>query len=106
MKPPDLSSVNQDIEFPIKIPIQMHYMYKPVRHHIVHPINDYINFKTCLGNEILLYLEKPENLRDSEILAALIELSKRTPKAGNASVSSLLRYKKSIETNIRGFRKS
>jgi hypothetical protein len=46
------------------------YEQPPYRH-------DFINFKMMSGNEILLNLENSEFLRNSELVNALIELSKR-----------------------------
>jgi nitric oxide reductase activation protein len=42
------------------------------------PIHDFINFKNMRsGNEILLNLDNYENLTDSELVSALLELGER-----------------------------
>ena len=42
-------------------------------------IHDFINFKRMSGNEILLNLDNYENLANSEIVGALLELGRRDP---------------------------
>lgn len=73
MRPPDLTK--KEMTFPITIPIRIRYMYyfKP-RTDI--PSHDFLNFKMMKGNEILLYLENPSELRTSEICGALSALGK------------------------------
>jgi hypothetical protein len=42
------------------------------------PLHDFINFKTMAsGNEILLNLDNCDNLRNGELVSALIELARR-----------------------------
>jgi hypothetical protein len=41
------------------------------------PLNDFLNFKTMTGNEILLNMENVDNFTTSELIASLIELGKR-----------------------------
>ncbi len=42
------------------------------------PLHDFINFKTTAsGNEILLNLDNCDNLRNGELVSALIELARR-----------------------------
>lgn len=42
------------------------------------PLNDYINFKVMRsGNELLVNLDNCDNLRNGELVSALIELGKR-----------------------------
>ena len=44
------------------------------------PVHDYINFKQMSGNEILINLNNVENLGQYELMAGLLELSKRDKK--------------------------
>mmetsp|Transcript_37918 Transcript_37918/g.46199 ORF Transcript_37918/g.46199 Transcript_37918/m.46199 type:complete len:92 (+) Transcript_37918:186-461(+) len=44
------------------------------------PVHDYINFKQMCGNEILINLNNVDNLGNYEMLAGLLELSKRDKK--------------------------
>jgi hypothetical protein len=44
------------------------------------PLHDYLNFKQMSSNEILLNIENHENFSRSELIGALIELSKRDKK--------------------------
>ena len=45
------------------------------------PLKDFINFKVMQsGNEILLNLDNCDNLRNGELISALIELGKRDNK--------------------------
>lgn len=78
MNPPDLTQDN--MTFPINIPIKFSYVYRPTKNKMITSTHDFINFKRMTGNEILLHLENPSNLRDSELCSALIELSKRDLK--------------------------
>ena len=80
MKLPDLK--DKDLVFPINIPMRISYIFKPAKHLPVIPMHDYLNFKTLSGNEILLYLENPENLRLSEFASAMNELMKRPGATG------------------------
>lgn len=78
MKPQDLRAA--DITFPIKIPLKIKYVFKPIKNKPKISIHDFLSFDNMTGNEILLYLEQSESLRSNEITNALIELGKR-PKA-------------------------
>ncbi len=80
MRLPDLK--DKDLVFPINIPLRISYVFKPSKRLPVIPMHDYLNFKTMPGNEILLYLENPENLRNSELASALNELTKRPGASG------------------------
>jgi len=44
------------------------------------PIHDFINFKNMSGNEILINLNNVRNLGQQEMMAGLLELSKRDKK--------------------------
>lgn len=44
------------------------------------PRHDYMMFKSMSGNEILLNLENSREMRDSELVSALLELGKRDKK--------------------------
>lgn len=44
------------------------------------PIHDYINFKQMSGNEILINLNNVKNLGQQEMMAGLLELSRRDKK--------------------------
>ena len=87
MKMPDLN--DKELVFPINIPLRFSYVFKPAKRLPVIPMHDYLNFKNMSGNEILLYLEKPENLRNSEFASALNELVKRPGASGKNIYDSL-----------------
>lgn len=82
MKTPNF--MDKKLTFPVNIPIRYTYLYKPSKRPPPVPMNDYLNFKSMTGNEILLYLENPSNLRDSEFSSALNELMKRPGAIGTA----------------------
>lgn len=73
-----------NLQFPINIPIKYYYVYRPLPLHRRErrPLHDFIDFKNMSGNEILINLENPQNLRKNEICGALIELSKRDAPEG------------------------
>eukprot|EP00331_Platyophrya_macrostoma_P013809 CAMPEP_0176419880 /NCGR_PEP_ID=MMETSP0127-20121128/8299_1 /TAXON_ID=938130 /ORGANISM="Platyophrya macrostoma, Strain WH" /LENGTH=331 /DNA_ID=CAMNT_0017800419 /DNA_START=151 /DNA_END=1146 /DNA_ORIENTATION=- len=75
MKLPDLKDKN--LTFPINIPLRISYVFRPAKRLPTIPMHDYLNFKQMTGNEILLYLENPQNLRLSEFASALNELIKK-----------------------------
>jgi hypothetical protein len=85
----------EKMEFPIKVPLKMRYMYSPEKELQERPkgVNDLLNFKLMTGNEILLYVEQFQNLRLSEQLGALEELKERDEKnsKGRGSRNTLLR---------------
>ncbi|CAD8096484.1 unnamed protein product [Paramecium sonneborni] len=68
---------NDDLTFPINIPLKQRYAYRPQRQFKkATPQNDYLNTEIMSGNEILLYLEQLDNLRINEILNSLERLHK------------------------------
>jgi len=75
MSPPDLTQEN--MSFPINIPVKFTYIYRPIKNKLKLPAHDFLNFKRMTGNEILLHLEKPSDLRETELCSALIELAKK-----------------------------
>ncbi|CAD8066368.1 unnamed protein product [Paramecium primaurelia] len=68
---------NDDLTFPINIPLKQRYVYRPQRQfNKATPQNDYLNTEVMSGNEILLYFEQLDNLRINEILNGLERLHK------------------------------
>lgn len=75
MRLPDFKDT--ELEFPINIPLRNVYIFRPVKKRPLTLHHDFLNFKMMSGNEILLYLENPENLRPSEFCSALLELRRK-----------------------------
>ena len=78
-----LPNFRSNISFPYNIPIKYRYVYRPVKSVPKISYHDYINFKSMTGNEILINLENPKNLRSTELGSALIELAKKQGARGN-----------------------
>lgn len=66
-----------NIVYPIRLGLKFSFVYLPNKHRVPTPTHDFIKFTQMTGNEILLHLEKPAELRPSELASALLELANR-----------------------------
>jgi hypothetical protein len=77
MDPPNLHPNNKDLVFPINIPLRFNYIRRTKRrtaHLIDFKDNNVINFKSMNGNQILLQLERCNELKNHELMAGLFQL--------------------------------
>lgn len=84
------------MSFPINIPLKHQYIYKPDLSAKIRGENDEIDFAILHGNQILLYLERHQELRNQELLDAIENVKIRDVHNGTlwliclvASVQSL-----------------